>query len=1061
MIHKHLKVCLLLVIATCFAAASPAQMDWNKALPLNPKVTTGKLSNGITYYILPNAKPEKKVELRLVLNTGSLSEDDNQLGLAHMCEHMAFNGTKNFKKNEIVSFLQDIGVGFGSDLNAYTFFDRTVYILPIPTDKPGNLEKGFKVLEDWAHQVTYLNEDIDNERAIILEESRLGKGAGDRMQQQWLPGYFNGSRYGSRLPIGKDSIIRNFPHEVIKKFYKDWYRPDLMAVVVVGDIPAEKAKQMVETHFSTIPVVATPRALPVIDFPAYTTDKAIVVTDKEATGYSIQVVFPAFPSTPLVTFGDYKTDLIRSLFTSMLNTRFREITQKPNPPFLFAGGDFESFVRGYRQFGLQASTGNENPVKAMDVLLLETERVKQFGFTANELERAKKNMMANYESAWKSREKTESVSLTDEYINHYLAGTATPGIEAEYEYVQKLLPDISLKEVNDLTTVLKGEQKKYYVITGPENPANFKLPTSDEVLVAATKASAQKVMAYEENAVAKDLLKKMPVAGKVVSRKADKVSGSTELTLSNGLTVILKPTDFKDDEVVMTAARFGGTSNYPVKDLYSARYAGPVQGAMGYGDFTPADLQKVLSGKKVAAGSSITETRDNYSGNSTVKDMETMFQLLHLKITSQRKDTALFSSFIKKQKSSMAMAMANPQTAFIDTLGKFLYKNNPMAPISIPKPSDFDQVNLDRSIEIFKERIADPTGMVFVITGSFKEENIVPMIEKYIASLPVSGKKTAFVDRKVRPVKGNNAFNFNKGKEQKSLVVQVFSGEVPYSADLDLKAQALTESLNIRIIEEIREKLQAIYGGGIQGGLSNEPYSSYQLLAFLPTGPEKVDTVLMALKAEMKKMQDNGPSKEVLDKVKKQWLETHRESIKDNNVWAAKLLATKMEKEDIKRFINYETYVNRLTTADIRSAAKQLLVPNNMVTAVQLPEKATTNNNAATNVAGRAVTVAKTVEISSSEITLELYDNAEVDGDKVSLFFNGTKVVNNQPLTAQPLTVKIKAVKGNNQIVMFAENLGTVPPNTAYLVIKAGDKEYKLQLESDMKQSAAINLVLQ
>lgn len=1061
MIRKHLKAFFFIAFLAASALSLQAQEDWSKPLPLNPKVTTGKLENGITYYILPNSKPEKKVELRLVINAGSLNEDDAQLGLAHMSEHMAFNGTRNFKKNDIVSFLQDIGVGFGSDLNAYTSFDRTVYILPIPTDKPGNLEKGFKVLEDWAHQVTYLNEDIDNERAVILEESRLGKGAGDRMLQQWLPGYFNGSRYGKRLPIGRDSIIRNFPHDAIKNFYHDWYRPDLMAVVVVGDITKEKAEQMVRAHFGTIKPVADPRKAPVTDFPAYKEDGAIVVTDKEATSYQLQVNYPAFTSTSLVTYGDYRTNVIRSLFTNMFNNRFREIAQKPNPPFLFASGDFESGVRGYRQFNMSASTGTENPLKALDVLIAEAERVKQFGFTESELERSKKNMLANYESAYKDRDKTESINLVDEYITYYLEGTAVPGIEWEYQYIQKIMPSITLKDVNDLTSVIKGEQKKYYIITGPENPSGFKLASSSELLAAASKAGTQTVTAYEEKAVAKELLKKAPVAGRVTSKKTDKVTGTTELTLSNGLTVILKPTDFKDDEVVFNASRFGGTSNYPLKDLYSARYAGAVQAAMGYGEFTPPDLQKALSGKKIGAGGQITDTRDNYVGNSTVKDMETMFQLLYLKVTSPRLDTALFSSFIKKQKSATAMTMANPQAAFVDTLGKFVYNNNPMGPLSVPKPADFDKIDLYRSQQIFKERMSDATGMVFVIAGSFKEEQIIPLLEKYVASLPVSGKKSSYVDQKVRPVKGNKSFNFNKGKEQKSIVVQLFSGEVPYSEDLDLKASAMTEALNIRIIEEIREKRQAIYGGGMQGGLTKEPYSNYQFITFLPTGPEKIDTILTAMRDEIKSLQDKGPSKEVLDKVKKQWLESHREQIKDNNAWVSNLMATKLEKSNIDRFINYETYVNKLTPEDVRSAAKQLLTTASMITAVQMPEKATTNTNAATSMSGRTVSTAKTFDITSSDITIELYDNAEVDGDRVSLFFNGAKVVNDQPLTAKPLTITVKGVKGNNQIIMFAENLGSTPPNTAYIVVKSGGQQYKVQLESDMKQSAAINLVLQ
>ncbi len=928
---------LLLMLFTVLSSVSQAQNS-NDPLPLNPKVTTGKLSNGLTYYILPNKKPEKKVELRLIVNTGSLSEDDDQLGLAHMAEHMAFNGTTHFKKNDIVSFLQDIGVGFGSDLNAYTSFDRTVYILPIPTDKAGNLEKGFQVLEDWAHNVTYITEDIEGERAIILEESRLGKGAEDRMQRKWLPLYFNGSRYANRLPIGKDEIISSFKPDRIRNYYKDWYRPELMAVAVVGDISKEEAMAMIKKHFEGIAVPGSARKLPVIDFPAYQNDVAAVNTDKEATGYSLDISWSAFPNNALLTFADYKKSLVNSLFSTMLNIRYREITQKPDPPFLFASGSFSSFVRGYDQFSLSANTGSENPAKAIDVLIAEIERVKKFGFTEAELERAKKNQAALYENAYNNRDKTESGQLIEEFIELFLTGTAAPGIENEYNYVKTMLPAISLQDVNAVADKLKGERKKFISITGPENAA-VKLPTEEELIAAIAKAEKQTVTAYEEKAVSKNLLTKIPVPGKIVSKTKNPLTTATDIVLSNGITVSLKATDFKDDEIIMQAQRPGGTSNYSVKDLYSAEYAGPVQAAMGYGTFTPPDIQKALSGKKISAGGLITETRDMYSGNSTVKDLETMFQLLYLKVTDQRKDTALFNSFIKKQKSAMAMAMANPQTAFIDTLGKFVYNNSPLSPIKVPRPEDFDKINLERSQQIFRERMGDATGMHFVFVGNFKEETILPLIEKYIASLPCSGKKTKAVDNKLRPLKGNHILTFNKGKEEKSLVVQMYNGETTYSEDLALKADALTEAMNIRIIEELRERSQAIYGGGLQGGLQKEPYASYQLLAFLPTGPAKVDTVVKNLQLLIDEMQKKGPSAEVLAKVKKQWLEQHREQLKDNNEWVSALMGNKVDKEDFNRFIKFETFVNKLTPKDVQTAAQLFLSNKNKIVAIQMPEK--------------------------------------------------------------------------------------------------------------------------
>lgn len=933
--NRILSLIISFLLASTFLLQAQTGTD---VLPLNPKASTGKLPNGITYYILPNQKPEKKVELRLIINTGSLSEDDDQQGLAHMAEHMAFNGTTNFKKNDIVSFLQDIGVGFGNDLNAYTFFDRTVYILPIPVEKPGNLEKGFQVLEDWAHNVTYLTEDIEGERAIILEESRLGKGADERMMRQWLPLYFNGSRYASRLPIGKDSIIKNFPPQRIRDFYRDWYRPDLMAVAVVGDITREKALELIQKHFSGIKPVANPRPLPAFEFPAYQQDLASINTDREATSYAIQIAWPASPEKALTTMADYRRSLVKSLFTAMLNSRYREITQKPNPPFVFAAGSFSSYVRGFDQFSLNAGTGSENPMKALDALIAEVERMKKFGFTAPELERAKKNLLANYESSYNNRDKTESFLLIDEFVNLYLDGTAAPGIENEYNYVKTFLPAITLEEVNALAAPLKGDAKKFISITGPENAA-VKLPTEAELIAAVEKAGQQTVTAYEEKAVATSLLAAVPRAGKIVSRKKNPQTTATDLVLSNGVTVSIKATDFKDDEIILMAQRPGGTSNYGLADLYSARYAGAVQAAMGYGSFTPADLQKALSGKKVTAGAMMSDTRDMISGNSTVKDLETMFQLLYLKLTGQRKDTALYQSFLKKQKAQMMLMMANPQTSFIDTLGRFLYNNSPLAPISIPKAADFDKIDLDRSMAIYRERAGDVTGMHFVITGSFREETLLPLIETYLASLPASGKKTQFRDNKVRPLKGSHRFTYEKGKEEKSLVLQIHSGDVAYSEDLKMKAEAMTEAMNIRIIEDLREKVQGIYGGGIQGGLSKEPYPNFQLLVVLPTGPAKVDTLLTALHAEIDTFQQKGPSVDLLNKVKKQWLESHKEDLKDNSAWAEALLENKVDKVPFARFLNYESFVNKLTPKDLQQAARLLLNNKNRVIAVQMPEK--------------------------------------------------------------------------------------------------------------------------
>ncbi|MFT3947060.1 MAG: insulinase family protein [Agriterribacter sp.] len=929
------KLSLLFVLVGC-VIITHAQLNLSQKLSQDTSVTIGRLPNGLTYYIKPNARPEKKVELRLVVNAGSINETDDQSGLAHMAEHMAFNGTKNFKKNDIVSFLQDIGVGFGSDLNANTGFDRTIYILPIPTDKKENLEKGFKVLEDWAHNVTYLSDDIDNERPIILEESRLGKGAEDRIFKQVYPRQMKGSLYGDRLPIGKDSIIKTFKHDAIRKYYKDWYRPDLMAVIVVGDITKQQAEEMIKKHFGGLTNPANAPERKYADVPAYTSNDAMVVTDKEATTYDAVIEYPAYKIAAPVTIGDYAQHLAKSLFTSMLNRRLQELTQQENPPFVYAGTQFGGYARGYENFEVYTGAGNKEPSGAVKATMEEIEKVKRFGFTEPELERAKKNILAAYERAYNDRNKTESASFVEEYITHFLEQSPIPGIAVEYGLVKQIVPAITLADVNKVADKIKGQQNIFAYISGPEE-ANVKLPASADLLNTIAAAEKADVKPYEEKTIAADLLTQKPTAGKIAAAKTNAVLGTTELTLSNGITVTLKQTDFKDNEILMGASRYGGTSNYGPADRYNATYVNNVIGAMGYGNFSPVDLQKVLAGKSISASPFISATTEGINGSSTVKDLETMFQLAYLKLTSPRKDTSLFKSFVQKNKAQLAMLSANPEAVFFDTTVRTLYNNSPLAPINVPKPSYFDSINVDRTIEIYKERLGDASGLHFVFTGSFKQEDIIPLIETYIASLPASGKKFTYTDKKLRPITGKKDLTVYKGQEQKSMVIIFYTGEVPYSEDLAFKANAISEVLNIRIVEELREKIQGIYGGGIFGEVNKVPYNNYRFIAQLPCGPEKVDTLIKALQNEINNLVKNGPSLQNLNKVKQQWRESHKEQIKQNGPWLQNLLSSKTEGDDISRFTKFDTYVDKLTVKDVQDAAKLFFNGKNQFTAVLMP----------------------------------------------------------------------------------------------------------------------------
>ncbi|MBO9593358.1 MAG: insulinase family protein [Niabella sp.] len=915
-----------------------AQLKLTDSIPADPKITIGKLSNGLTYYIRQNKKPEQKVELRLVVNAGSILEDDNQQGLAHMAEHMAFNGTRNFKKNDIVSFLQSIGVGFGNDLNAYTAFDETVYMLPIPTDKPGNLEKGFQILEDWAHNVTYNTDDINEERNVILEESRLGKGADDRMFRQIYPRLFAGSRYANRLPIGLDSIIRSYDPDLIRKFYKDWYRPDLMAVVVVGDVEPAAAAALIKKHFEGLVNPAAQRTRTYADVKPYTVNEGMVVTDKEATNYTVGIAYSAFPSKEAQTVGEYGQDLVKNIFSSMLNQRLRDLTQQANPPFLYGYSYFGSYARNYDQFNAGAGVATAaDAKKGLETLVEAIEKAKRFGFTQAELDRVKKTIEAGMDKAYNEREKTESANYVDEYIRNFLTNEPIPGISKEREYTKELLPQITLKEVNAFAQALQRQSNYFITLAGP---VSGELPQAADLVRATDNVIARTdIRADEEKLVATDLLPSRPKPGKILKETTDPKLGTKTWELSNGTTVTFKKTDFKDDEIRMGGRRYGGINGYGLADKYNAWYALSVAGAMGYGSFSPTDLQKALAGKNASVQASLGGITDDLSGSSSVKDLETMLQILYLRATAPRVDTALFRSFIQKSKAGVAYSLSDPQTVFVDTLFKTLYRNNPLAPVAVPRPEYFDQIDMNRALQIYKEHFGDASGMQFVFVGSIDEAVLKPLVETYIGGLPATKRKFAFKDNGVRPVKGKVDLTVYKGEAEKSLILSLVTGNLVYSPDLALNMRAVSEVLNIRVIEELREKIQGIYGGGTSVSVERLPYAHYSFFTQLPTGPAKVDTLLKAMHAEIKNIETKGPSKENLDKVKQQWLEQNKVAMEQNGSWLEYLLAARLEKKDPDRFLNTDKYINALTPASVQAAAKKLFSSGNVVTAVLQPEK--------------------------------------------------------------------------------------------------------------------------
>ena len=635
---KNFKLLFILFMwGFVFTGLSAQDHDLSQPIPADPNIIIGKLDNGLTYYIKHNNKPEQRIELRLAINTGSICETDGQQGLAHFVEHMCFNGTKNFPSNKMVNMLEEMGVKFGAELNAGTSFDQTVYMLKVPTDSIEWINRGFQILEDWAHQVSMDESEIDKERGVIVEEWRLGLGAQDRMMAKYIPVLFKGSKYAERLPIGKVDVLQSFPYDTLRAFYLSWYRPDLIAVVVVGDIDPVLAEEKVKEYFGRIPKAINPK--PRIEFPIPGNAEPLisVVTDKEAPGFSAMILFK-HPKSDNITYSDYRAQLMRSLFTGMLNNRLQEIGQKPESPFLYAGSGYGSFIgRSIDVYSLQFAAKENQIEKSIEVVLNENERVLQFGFTATELDRQKKDLLSMYENYAKESDKTESVSYADEFVRNYLDQECIPGILKEFDIVKEYLPGITLEEINILGKKWTTDENVIALITA-QDKEGVNVPTEKQVLEIIKSVRNKKVEAYVDKVSDAPLLAEMPVPSKVVKRAENNTFGFTELTFGNGVHMILKPTDFKNDEIVLSAFSPGGSSLYPDADIMSATLAPSIVSQSGLGEYDLIGLQKKLSGNTAKLNPYINELREGVNGSCSPKDLETMLQLNYLYFTSPRKD---------------------------------------------------------------------------------------------------------------------------------------------------------------------------------------------------------------------------------------------------------------------------------------------------------------------------------------------------------------------------------------------------------------------------------------
>jgi zinc protease len=905
-------------------------------LPVDPKVKIGTLPNGIHYYIRQNPKPEKRAELRLVVNAGSILENPNQLGQAHIVEHTAFNGTTHFAKNDLIKYLESIGVRFGADLNAYTGFDETVYILPIPTDTARIVEQAFTILEDWAHGQTFDSTEVMSERDVVREEWRGGRGAGERMLQQWLPVAFKGSRYAERLPIGTEPSIMAARPSTLREFYRTWYRPDLMAVIAVGDFDPAVIEAEIKKHFSGIPASKNPPKRTLFDVPGNKAPLIAIASDKEATSSSVDLIFKKAAVT-LKTVGDYRQELEKRLYLQMLNSRFSEIVQKPDAPFLAAGASEGSFfARTTEAFTLAANVKDGGIERGLEALLTEAKRVDQFGFLQSELDRARQDLLRSYERAYAEREKTPSSSFVEEYIGNYLEAEAIPGIDYEYKLAQQLLPTITLQDINKLASSWITDENRVIIAQVPVKQG-VAIPTQQQLLSVFDRAAKTPVVAWTENLSSQALLDKPPAPGKIVSSLPLTNIGAVEWKLSNGARVIAKPTDFKDDEVLFGAYSRGGTSLVPDKDIMSAVLATQIVSVSGIGSFNRIDLQKKLSGKAVSVQPQISDTQEGFRGQSSPKDLETLFQLIYLDFTGPRLDTTAVNAFKAQVAPFLANRGASPEAVFQDTVQVTMTQHNFRdRPLT---PATFAEMDPAKALAIYKDRFADASDFTFVFVGNIDTTALKPFVERYLASLPSTSRRETWRDPGDAPPKGVVERTVRKGTEPKAMTIISFTGPCVYKPENRFALRALNTLVQMRLNETLREKLGGTYSPGVGGGCDNEPRQEYSIQVEFGSSPENVEPLTKATFALIDSLKSTPPPQSDVDKVKEQILRSREVEIRQNSYWLNNIIARDNAGEDLGGLTSkYDEMVKGLTAQMLQDAAKQYFNEKNYARFVLLPE---------------------------------------------------------------------------------------------------------------------------
>ncbi len=904
-------------------------------LPLDPSVRTGKLANGFTYFIRRNTEPQKRVIFYLVNKVGSVLENENQRGLAHFLEHMNFNGTTHYPKNELINYLEKSGVRFGADLNAYTNFDETVYQLPIASDDPELLKNGLQIMRDWAHGASLNTKDIDDERGVILEEKRSRSGAAERIMDKTTPIILNNSIYADREPIGTQEVLTTFKPAAIRSFYDQWYRPNLQALIVVGDIDPVAMEISIKALFSDLKNPEHELIRKHYSIPLTGKSHFIAITDKEVQQLQIQVI-KKFRATQLKTVADYRDEITHSLFNNMISVRLNELSQKPDLPYLQAGSGIGNYLADLNVFSTSITLKPDHIEAGFKMVYAEIERIKRYGFTQRELERAKSAYLSGIESLLKEKDKTNSVNYVNEYVAYFLKDDASPGIETEYRLTKEDLRLIKPEDINALAVKYVTLPDQDIIITAPDTEKDL-LPSADTVNKWIAEFGMQKLTAYQDQQMTDVLLPVKPTPGKVTAVHNNKTIGFTEYTLSNGVRVILKPTKFKNDEIIFNAFKAGGSSLSTDSNYHSASNAVSVIAGGGIGQFNADELQKLLTDKQVSVGPFINELFEGVQGGMSPKDKETAFQLIYLFFTQPRKDEATFKNLMSRVTEAMKTRGNNPDAVFADTINAVLSNYNFRR--VTPGAREISKINLDSAYNFYRDRFKNASDFTFVFTGSFDENEMLPLCEQYLGGLPATNKDDGhFRDLQIHTPQGDITRLIYKGSSTKATVQMIYHGNYIYNQDNNIKLNALSEIIELRLLERLREAEGQVYTPQVHANYNKLPENQYELLINFNCAPQNAEGLIKATIEEIDKLKNAGIAADDLDKFKAESLKSYEVQKQTNSFWLANIAAALRKGDDMNEILTYPEAISKLDAATLKQAANDYLSGKDLVKFILKPQ---------------------------------------------------------------------------------------------------------------------------